>query len=83
MPHGCLDQIQGGERVGSTAIREFLRDKHPPIWLCGHIHESFGAKRMYDTSVFNCACNPRISKLRGWIIDTKKDYRHTVIRIEV
>ncbi len=83
VPHGCLDQIHGGMRVGSTAIRQFLRDKCPPIWFCGHIHESFGAKRMYDTSVFNCACNPRISKLRGWIIDTEKDYRHTAIRIEV
>jgi len=82
VPYGCLDKIYSGRRVGSPAIREFLRDKQPSIWLCGHIHESFGAKRMYDTSVFNCACDPRISKLRGWIIDTNTNYRHTAIRIE-
>ncbi|NLV21493.1 MAG: hypothetical protein GXY49_05855 [Syntrophomonadaceae bacterium] len=43
VPYGCLDEIYSGQRVGSTAIREFLRDKQPSKWLCGHIHESFGA----------------------------------------
>ncbi|HOQ09991.1 MAG TPA: metallophosphoesterase [Syntrophomonadaceae bacterium] len=83
VPYGCLDQIYSGRSVGSTAILEFIKEKQPSIWLCGHIHEAFGAQRLYNTSVFNCACDPRISKLRGWIIDTEKDYRSNFIRIEV
>ena len=82
VPYGCLDRVDGGRQVGSTAIHELLREKQPSIWLGGHIHESFGTEKLYNTCVFNCSCDPRTSQLRGWIIDTSKEYPHNFIRIE-
>lgn len=83
MPRGCRDQILGGTRVGSTAIREFLRDNEPMLWLGGHIHEAFGCQRMYNTTVFNCACFPQYNKFRGWAIEIAEDYKIKAQQIEI
>lgn len=69
-PYKCLDNINNGLNFGSLAIKELIRDKKPSILFCGHVHHAFGVKKLYDTLVFNCACDENES--RGWIVDIEK-----------
>lgn len=62
------DRITGGERVGSQSLRMEIENLNPLIYLGGHIHEDFGADRLGDTYVFNCACSHEIDLLRGYVI---------------
>ncbi|MDD4779171.1 MAG: metallophosphoesterase [Tissierellia bacterium] len=71
MPYQCLDKYEDGREVGSKSIRKFIKQKQPKIWLGGHIHESFGAKNIGNTYVFNCSCRHEYDELRGWMIDTE------------
>jgi uncharacterized protein len=43
-PRGHVDRSGGGEHLGSTAILEVIEAKRPPLAVCGHIHESWGAE---------------------------------------
>jgi uncharacterized protein len=43
-PHGHADQSGAGDHLGSTAILETIESKRPPLAVCGHIHESWGAE---------------------------------------
>jgi Icc-related predicted phosphoesterase len=69
-PYSCLDMTNRGLQVGSKSVRNFIEEKQPKLWLCGHIHEDFGVKSIGNTGVFNCACSPEKHLLRGWVIDT-------------
>jgi Icc-related predicted phosphoesterase len=69
VPYGCLDRTNFGKMVGSESIRGFIEEKRPFIWLGGHIHEGFGGKRLKNTLVYNCSCDPQKSLLRGWLIE--------------
>lgn len=69
-PFGAGDKIPAGVNVGSHSILEFIKEKQPKIYLCGHIHEDFGDYKIGETLVFNCACLGD-GVLRGWYIDTK------------
>ena len=40
-PQGHVDGT-GGRHLGSEAIRRAIEDKHPPLAVCGHIHECWG-----------------------------------------
>lgn len=40
-PKGYVDEARG-RSLGSTAIREAIEHKRPPLVLCGHIHQSWG-----------------------------------------
>jgi hypothetical protein len=43
-PHGtALDRIREGMHAGSSAVREFIEQKQPKHFFCGHIHEAEGA----------------------------------------
>ena len=68
-PYRCCDTLYDGTFIGSRAISEWIYYERPRVWLCGHIHEAYGAVRVDDTMVFNCACDHLNSELRGWIID--------------
>ena len=46
------DRLKGGE-AGSQALREALERFAPPLWLCGHIHESPCAAFVGATLVVN------------------------------
>jgi Icc-related predicted phosphoesterase len=48
-----IDRIASGEHVGSTAVREFIEQKQPPLCLTGHIHESKGIDRIGNTLLLN------------------------------
>jgi Icc-related predicted phosphoesterase len=43
-PKGHCDQSSAGEHLGSQAILEAIEAKRPPLAVCGHIHESWGAE---------------------------------------
>jgi uncharacterized protein len=44
-PKGYCDQSSAGDHLGSQAILEAIEAKRPPLAVCGHIHESWGAER--------------------------------------
>ena len=70
-PYYKQDKTFSGERVGSRSIRNCIDDLQPKIWICGHIHESYGVSQAGNTLVVNCACNHTKNEFRGFIIDTK------------
>jgi uncharacterized protein len=43
-PRGHVDQSGAGDHLGSTAILAAIEDKRPRLAVCGHIHESWGAR---------------------------------------
>jgi uncharacterized protein len=43
-PRGHADQSGAGDHLGSTAILAAIEDKAPRLAVCGHIHESWGAR---------------------------------------
>ena len=43
-PYGTpLDEIRSGLHAGSRSIAEFIEQRQPPYFFCGHIHEAAGA----------------------------------------
>jgi Icc-related predicted phosphoesterase len=43
-PKGHCDQSSAGDHLGSEAILDAIEAKRPPLAVCGHIHESWGAE---------------------------------------
>jgi Icc-related predicted phosphoesterase len=43
-PHGHCDQSSSGDHLGSTAIAAAIERTSPRLAVCGHIHESWGAR---------------------------------------
>jgi uncharacterized protein len=43
-PKGHCDQSSSGDHLGSEAILAAIEAKQPPLAVCGHIHESWGAE---------------------------------------
>ncbi len=43
-PKGHCDESSAGDHLGSEAILEAIEAKRPPLAVCGHIHESWGAE---------------------------------------
>jgi Icc-related predicted phosphoesterase len=53
-PYGHCDESGDGEHLGSKAILEAIEAKRPPVAVCGHVHESWGAEsNIGDTRVLN------------------------------
>jgi Icc-related predicted phosphoesterase len=53
-PKGHCDQSSSGDHLGSEAILETIEAKRPPLAVCGHIHESWGAEsEIGSTRVIN------------------------------
>lgn len=69
-PIGAGDILYNGSRCGSRAVRNWIEEVQPKIWLCGHIHENNSISHISDTLVFNCACWYQDDILKGWLIDT-------------
>ncbi|MCB2292854.1 metallophosphoesterase [Clostridium algoriphilum] len=67
-PYMCLDKGTNGHYYGSSSIKNMIFDKGPAIFLCGHVHEDYGVKKLGNTLVVNCACEEFIN--RGMIVDT-------------
>ena len=69
-PFGAGDILRSRRHCGSLAIRNWIKEMQPKLWLCGHIHENNSAVFIGDTLVLNCACDHQADLLRGWIVDT-------------
>ena len=41
---GPLRRIEFGDHLGSEAILRAIEEKQPKLAVCGHIHESWGAR---------------------------------------
>lgn len=65
---GILDEGYSGHNFGSLAIRKKIITDEPKLFICGHVHEDFGTKRLNKTTVINCACMK--GAVRGVIFDT-------------
>ncbi|MDR1101958.1 MAG: metallophosphoesterase family protein [Clostridiales bacterium] len=70
-PFGAVDKVPSGANVGSHSIADWITKNAPKIWLCGHVHESFGESKIGETLVLNCACDNGNDLLRGWLVDTE------------
>ncbi|MDT8717017.1 metallophosphoesterase [Clostridium sp. 19966] len=66
-PYKCLDKANNGVYYGSGAIRDMIKEKKPAYFFCGHVHDSFGFKKLHNTFVFNAACNKITT--RGWVVN--------------
>lgn len=50
-PFGTLDVDSRGRHLGSTAIRDAVLAKQPPLVVCGHIHASGGKQSSLGNSM--------------------------------
>lgn len=66
-PYNCVDKIPNGMSFGSAALREVVKEKRPKLFFCGHVHYAYGVEKLYDTLVFNVACDETTT--RGWLVD--------------
>ncbi|WP_099210583.1 metallophosphoesterase [Thermococcus henrietii] len=47
------DRVHSGLHVGSSALREFIEEKQPPLVITGHIHEARSVDRVGETVIVN------------------------------
>jgi len=53
-PHGHCDIAGSGQNLGSQALADAIERLAPPLAVCGHIHESWGARsRIGKTEIAN------------------------------
>lgn len=52
-PYGILDKTLAGINAGSKTLRKFLEEKHPLLWIVGHIHEARGMVKKNNTILIN------------------------------
>jgi Icc-related predicted phosphoesterase len=63
-PRGHCDLGGGGEHLGSVAVLEAIESARPPLVVCGHIHESWGAESSVSgTPVYNLGPGGRMIEL--------------------
>ena len=63
-PEGHCDTSSSGDHLGSTAILETIEAKRPPLAVCGHIHEAWGARdEVGPTTVINLGPSGRIIEI--------------------
>ncbi|TAN34680.1 metallophosphoesterase [bacterium] len=72
-----LPVIRGGRPsiipVGSTAVRNAIRQYQPSVALHGHIHESKGAQKIGTTLCLNPGSDYAADLLRGVVVDIAED----------
>jgi Icc-related predicted phosphoesterase len=60
-PKGHCDQSSSGDHLGSESILEAIEAKRPPLAVCGHIHEAWGAEDdVGPTKVINLGPSGRL-----------------------
>lgn len=52
-PYGYGDQIARGPRVGAHPAVPMIERVKPKHFICGHIHEGYGAYRAHGTDIWN------------------------------
>jgi Icc-related predicted phosphoesterase len=48
-----LDRTHRGEHVGSRAVRRWIARRRPALFVCGHIHEAWGASKLDGVPCLN------------------------------
>ena len=60
-PKGHCDTSSSGDHLGSEAILDAIEAKRPPLAVCGHIHEAWGAEdEVGSTKVINLGPSGRL-----------------------
>jgi Icc-related predicted phosphoesterase len=60
-PKGHCDTSSSGDHLGSESILEAIESKRPPLAVCGHIHEAWGAEdEVGSTTVINLGPSGRV-----------------------
>lgn len=59
VPHAApkdtaIDLTHSGIHAGSSAVRDFIRQRKPDATICGHIHEARGIDKIAGMPVVNC-----------------------------
>jgi len=79
-PERLGDATVSGTRAGMSGFRKAIMRFKPAIWLCGHIHESFGRYSLMETEVFNCAS---IESRKGFAIELGEDGVESAEEVEL
>ncbi len=59
-PHGKLDTVPGGEKVGCRELQKALLRVKPKLHVFGHIHEGYGKAKLGCTQLVNASlCDGR------------------------
>ena len=70
-PKGHCDQSAAGDHLGSEAILGAIEEKRPKLAVCGHIHESWGARSEVGPTVVNLgpegSCSRSSRGRRTWV----------------
>ena len=53
-PKGACDRVGKKIHAGSRNLARFIEAASPSLVLCGHVHEDFGLKTLYQSTVVNC-----------------------------
>ena len=71
-PNDCrLDLTKRGDHVGSGAVRRFLAQARPSLFVCGHIHEAWGVEHVEGVPCLNAgSLGPPHGQDIGWIVRT-------------
>lgn len=69
-PKGACDLVGKRIHAGSQNLARYIKSAAPGLVLCGHIHEDFGLKTLYQSTVVNCAIAGPGS---GAVIDLEKN----------
>jgi Icc-related predicted phosphoesterase len=65
-----LDRTARGALVGSLAVRRWIARMRPKLFVCGHIHEAWGAEWLDDVACVNAgALGEPYGRDLAWIVD--------------
>jgi Icc-related predicted phosphoesterase len=69
-PHGILDCIEEGDKVGCADLRTRVKElEHLKLHVFGHIHESYGQEKIGNIQFVNASiCNRRYEATNAAII---------------
>jgi len=71
-PVNCtLDRTERGEHVGSAAVRKWLGLVRPKLFVCGHIHESWGVEEVEGVPCLNAGAfgEPYGEEALVWVVE--------------
>ncbi|HEX9637880.1 MAG TPA: metallophosphatase domain-containing protein [Acidobacteriota bacterium] len=68
-PHGVMDRVVRGDRVGCEELKAAVRQRRPRLHLFGHIHEAYGMREEGGVRFVNASiCNQRFEPVNRPIV---------------
>ncbi|HET8593051.1 MAG TPA: metallophosphoesterase family protein [Solirubrobacterales bacterium] len=69
-PKGHCDQSSAGDHLGSEAVLRAIEEKRPKLAVCGHIHESWGARsEVGSTRIINLGPSGQLLEVQPGLAD--------------